>query len=317
MKAIQLIIFLILTASLGFGQDNNTIYLKTNYKRVLYYAELKANEAVVYTLFQQYHNPHTGLRGYSMHQIDTLIKQSNKTFIGKQLSISLENNQYYLSIKSFNNSGKTKKLELETIKNMDEYRHNLNNAYYLNSYFKMYNELNKTYPLCSLNSSNAKRDWDNIPNKYIEHLQFKRLIDSQLSNIKDSIIAQQNNYVKITDYLINNIKTIEYSALKDSIAKLPTDYHNSFRYYETVIKEVAQHQPKYFFRIVEDFPKDEDFIFMVVDNDKPLIQQLNAVEGHNETKQRLKKFIRFGKRMNYMGIASYILVGGLLGWWIF
>jgi ATP-dependent RNA circularization protein (DNA/RNA ligase family) len=131
----------------------------------------------------------------------------------------------------------------------------LNNAYYLDHYFKMAHELNRSYPLNYHSFRNGFYSWEHIQNKEKDYRQFREIANVLLKGIKDSISLIQDNHVATTNYLIQNMNTVNYSTLKDSLTKLPPDYKSKSWYYGTVINEVAKQQPAYFFKLAEDFPR--------------------------------------------------------------
>jgi tetrahydromethanopterin S-methyltransferase subunit G len=116
----------------------------------------------------------------------------------------------------------------------------------------------------------------------------------------------------LTNSLIQNIKTIDYNFLKDSLTRLPAEFRSTSWYYGTVINEVSKQRPEYFFRLAEDFPNNRNVIFMAAEDNKQVIQSLKAVENHTDIKKEFFKERKFGKMMPYKIIGTYAIVIGLI-----
>lgn len=311
MRCVWLLTLLMMSSSFLFGQDENTQILQAKGKYGKYYVVLEAEIAKVYSLGTHYH-PKAGFLGYSIRSLDTLSSVSDGTYTHKYSKIVTENGKIYLLLEHTHQKNKSEKLVLETKQTIEEYHQNLNNAYYLDSFFNLYKELGMVYPLSHLDDFVIWKDWEKIQNKTREHTQFKGFIDKQLRIAKDSIIKEQENYERLNNYIIENLDKVDYTVLKDSIALLPKDYKSSFKYFDSVVMEVAKQKPNYFFKLAEDFPKSEDFIFMRVDNDKNLIQKLKATEANAEIKNRFVKHCKLTNRMKYLDKFSYLGSAALL-----
>ncbi|MEP7142319.1 MAG: hypothetical protein ABI707_05595 [Ferruginibacter sp.] len=310
MKQILTTILLLLSQLLSPGQNNATGTLfQTNSKTRLFYVDFKNSQAHVYEIGRYLDKAGTG---NSIKSVDTLIQQSNEIYIGKHSKIIEENKKFYL-VKEFN---KTKNFRIELVKDVEMANNNLNNAYYLDNYFKMSDELNKTYPLNHHSFRNGFYTWKELDNREEDYLMFREFARKRLKKIKDSISNLQDNCVSKTNYIIQNIKAFEYNTLKDSLVKLPAEFSSVSYYYSSVINEVAKQRPEYFFRLAEDFPKNRSLIFMAVEDNKEVVNGLSAVEGHNEIKKEFFKDRRFGKSMPYGIIGTYAVIGGLLAWLI-
>jgi hypothetical protein len=176
----------------------------------------------------------------------------------------------------------------------------------------MTDQLNKTYPMNHYPSWNGYSGWKDLSNKESDHAQFKDFADARLKKMKDSISHQQDQYVTLTNSLLRNIKTIEYNSLKDSLTLLPAEFRGTSSYYWTVVNEVSKQRPEYYFRLAEDLPNEKTLIFMSVEEEKPIIENLRAVEGHAAIKKEFFKDRRFGKQMLFRSVAIFALfVGGL------
>lgn len=303
---ILLLFYYLLT--LGQGSMNRTFF-QTNSKKHLYYVDLNNSAANVYQMGSYFDKAGTG---YSIRKTDTLIKQPDGTYLGKTTKIIRDNNKFYLVTEN----KKTKKFNIDTVKTLSVVNNNLNNAYYLDNYFKISDELNKSYPLNHHTFRNGFYTWKELQNKEIDYLQFREFANKWLKEKKDSIIILQDSHVAQTNYIIQNIKTFDYKTLRDSLTKLPAEYRNLSWYYGTVINEVAKQRPDYFFRLAEDFPNNRSIIFIAVEDNKEVIQGLRDVQGHNEIKEEFFKDRRFGKTMPYRILGIYAVIVGLLTWLI-
>ena len=125
----------------------------------------------------------------------------------------------------------------------------------------------------------------------------------------------QEKNIALTNYLVQNIKTLDYKTLSDSLVKIPTEFGNQGSYYITITNEIAKVNPDYFFRLCEDFPQNKTIIFTSVENTE-VISGLKAVEGHDQIKKEFFRDRRFGKTIPYKIIGLYAVIGGLLTWLI-
>lgn len=250
--------------------------------------------------------------GYIVEQTDTLSRQIDGAYLGKQTKIIFEGNRCYL----LTQSKKAKRVPLDTVKSLNVVNNKLNNAYYLERYFRMSDELNKSYSLNHHTFRNGFYTWEKLQNKEIDYLQFREFATFRLKQIKDSISKVQDRHTAVTNFLVRNVQTMDYNILKDSLMKLPAQYKNSSWYYGTVINEVAMKRPEYFFRIAEDFPNNRSLIFNAVYDNKEAILVLKEVEGYDEIKKKFFKDIRFGKTLPYRIFGTYAVIGGLLTWLI-
>lgn len=315
MKSIWITFLFIYSNNLLFGQDTQAVLLQAKHKSVIYQVALKGEVAKVFRI-GSFYNHHTAYRRFTISKIDTLFKQSEEVYTNQNKKIIIESNKIYLLVASTHRKPRNEKLVLDTIKSTDEYHQLLNNAYFMDAYFKLYKELETIYPFANLDDLKIWSKWDKIQYKTTIHTQFKDSLNKQLRVFQDSIITQQENCVKLQQYIINHITSIDYEVLKDSVAKLPKDYHSSFKYFDEVVVEVAKQQPSYFFKLAKDFSEYDDFIFMRVENDKQLVQKLKATESNPEIKKKFVKHLKTSKRMKYWGVGSYVIGYGLLGWLI-
>ncbi len=309
MKQTIVIILFLSHYLLASAQDNRTeTLLQTNTKNHIYYVDLQESEAYVYRIGRIYDKA-AAEAGYLPIKTDTLVKQSDNTYIHENTKLIYVNNKLYLITKF----KKTKKFQIDTVKNLGVANHNLNNAYYLSHYFEMSRELNQKYPLSDQDFRNGFYTWKKLPNKEINYLQFRTFADKQMKATKDSISTLEDSHVALTNYALQNIRSFAYDTLKHYLTQLPVAYRS---YYSTIITEVAKQKPEYFFRLAEDFPTNKYIFFSAYDDNKEVIQGLKSVVGHDDIKKEFFKDRRFGKTMIYRIIAPYAIMGGLLAWLI-
>jgi len=288
------------------GQEStNEIYLESKSKKYLNYVALNASNAIVYQMGKYLD---VGGSGSSFRSTDTLVKQHDGTYIGKNSSLITKNQKPYLIIKY----KKTTELQLDTSGNLNKVYETLNNAYFLDRFFLMCNELNQKYPLNHYSFRNGFSKWKNLPGKEMEHHQFRNYADIQLKNIIDSITAIQNQYSGLHQWLIQNIPSAEYHVLKDSLMKLPLNYESGNRYFGNVVNEISKQKPEYYFMLAEDLPQHRNTIFNSFEDNKQTVASLKAVEGHDQIKKDFFKERRFGKTMPFKIIGAYVIAAGLL-----
>jgi hypothetical protein len=297
----------ILLFSFMFTHGQETIYLQSIGRSRLYYVSLNKSFAAVFKMGTYLD---VGGNGYSLTLTDTLIKQSNDEYIGKTTKIVRKNNRFYLTTEPT----KLKQFSLDTINDKSAVFQNLNNAFYLDTYFKMTDELNKKYPLNHYPFRNGFYSWKELKNKEVDPLRFRILATSSISKLKDSVSQLQDNYLALTNYLIVNLRSLEYQSLSDSLKKLQKEYRPYSWYFGSVVKETAKQKQEYFFRIAEDFPDQEALIFSAVEDDNKIVDNLREIEGHDATKKKFLKERRFNKTILYRVIGTYAILGGLVTW---
>jgi hypothetical protein len=310
MKLTTIIFLFLLSGAAIYAQDRGagSFYQAKNWGR-LYYADLNDATAYVYAMGGYLDKAGTG---YSIRKTDTLTRQPDGSYNGGTTKIITENSKRWLVIEE----KKARRLLLEPAKDAALVNTNLNNAYYLDSYFKMSEVLNKAYPLQHHSFRNGFYTWKNLPNKEMEYMLFKAFANGRLKSIRDSIGNVHDGYSALMNDIIQNLKTSSYDTLKARLTKLPAEYRSSSWYYGTVVNEAARQQPAYFFRLAADFPANRSLIFMAVEDDKAVVKGLKAAEGQDEMKKAFFKDRRFGKTMPYKTVGIYAVAAGLITWLI-
>ena len=294
---------LLLHLSIAFTQSNNkTTFFQTNSKAHLYYVELDNTEAIVYQMGSYFDKAGTGS---SIRMIDTLYKQATGNYTGKSTSIITENNKTWL----ITQHKKTRKYELNKVADLAEAYTHLNNAYYLGRYFALSDELNKSYPLNHFTFRGGFNAWEALENKNIDPTEFRIYADARMHYIKDSFSVVHDRHVLLTNHLIQQLKTIDYAVLKDSLATLPANFRGTGWYFGSVVNEVSKQRPEFFFRLAADMPQHRSIIFSAAEENKRVVGNLKVVEGHASVKKEFFKDRRFGKTMPYKAAGIYALVG--------
>lgn len=244
----------------------------------LYYVDTRGEQVFVYGMGGYYDKAGSG---YAISWTDTLTKQADVRYQGRKSWMVVENDKLYLVV----TGKKEKKRLLTAVPDLARAYTNLNNAHYLRHYFKLSDELNKKYKLNHHSFRNAYFTWDSLANKDMEYLAFRRFADERLQRIMDSISREQDRYVATSNYIIENLSTLKYDRLKDSLLTLPVDYMPESAYHGTVICAIAKQQPHYFFKLAEEFPAWRTLMYFAVDRDKDAMATLRSVEGYAEMKR--------------------------------
>lgn len=278
--------------------------LQTKNKLHLYYVDMTNAIASVYEMGSYLDKAG---RGFSIRLTDTLGRQADGSYLGQNSKIIAEHGQFFLV------SGlKNRKFPLDTVTSPGTACYNLNNAYYLDHYFDMSNELNRQYPLNHHSFRNGYFTWKELSNKEMDYVEFREFTHSKLKEIRDSIAAIQERYVALTNYIAQRIGNIDYNTLRDSLSELPAGYNYSSRYYGKIVNELALQRPDYFFRLAGDFPQNRGLIFNSVQENKETIRGLKGVEGYDTIKKEFFKERRFGRTLPYKIIGTYAVVGGII-----
>jgi hypothetical protein len=308
----QMIKFLFKTASILlfpgmiYGQGNEqSIFLESKTKSRLIYLELNDSTAMVYEIGRYLD---VAGSGFSILSTDTLKKKYDGNYTGKTRQVITRNNKTFL-LAEFK---KRTEVELDTSENLKQVYRILNNAYYLDRYISLSEELNKKYPLSHYSFRNGFSGWKQLPEKESNHGVFRKYADNYLKNIMDSISLLQDQYVNISTILKQNLKTIDYPSLKDSLLLLRADYHSQSWYFGSVVNEISKQNPEYYFKLAEDLPLQKDIIFSSVEENKNVIQSLKEVENHSAIKKEFFKDRKFNKSMKFKIISAYVVIAGLI-----
>ncbi|MBO9728654.1 MAG: hypothetical protein J7623_08460 [Chitinophaga sp.] len=303
MKYLLILLFVSATFLPAHGQQLLHGWNKTYFC----YVDIKSNNAFVYTMGRYLDKAGSAP---SIISIDTLQQQADGSYTGSKSRITREENEWYL----VNTTRKNRQLKLDSVI-MPEVAHTqLNHAWYLGRYFAMSTQLNKTFPLHHHSFREGFSSWEALPaaTKVMDHEQFPAWADSRLKAISDSISGVQDKYTRVTDYLIKNIREIDYAALKDSFALLPAVYAGESEYYSKVLNTMLVSKPVYFLQLAEDFPQHKDLIFFSAVSNKQARSSMENVTGHDDTKKAFLKAVKNDKRFTYTSIGLATLSAGVL-----
>jgi len=223
--------------------------------------------------------------GSSIEKTDTLFLQLDKSYQGKSFKVQENNNQLYIAGL---NEKKLKHYKLEIAENTKDATYHLNNAYYLDNYFAMADRLNRKFELNHYDFRNGFANWEKLPNKEMNYLEFRKFTDKTIREIEDSISKRQEYLTTLIDYLVTNAETLDYLSFKDSLSKMPAEFPYKSSYYKTVINRISKSTPELVVSLYKDFPHNRILIELAVEKDKALLQRLKA-EQKNEMKLTKKK----------------------------
>jgi hypothetical protein len=271
MKRIYILPFLIFSGNL-FGQitEPNLYEVSKAFKKI--YADKHENFIVVFDMGKYLDKAGVGS---SIRKTDTLVLQSDNSYKGKEFKIETISNQLYVTSLT---EKKSKKYELNIVESKKIAYQDLNNAYHLDNYFAMSERLNKKYDLNHYSFRNGFYSWENTTNKEINYIDFRKIADSEMQNIQDSISKRQDQLVAQTKYLIDNIDKLTYTEFKDSIRKIPAEFAYQSSYYKTVVSKISKSKQDYVISLYKDFPENRTLIGFAVEKDKALLQKLKAIQ---------------------------------------
>lgn len=290
-----------------FAQNANWTFYKTTKKSRQHIVEINNDIAKVYQIGLYLDKAGSGP---AILIIDTLYKKTEFEFSGKLYSFNATYNNNYLL------TNQSKKLETEKVNDTNSIYTILNNAHYLKSYFDLSDSINKMFPLYYYSFRNGYYAWNRLSQKNYNYEEFKQNTNAEIKKLYDSIVNKQTNLANTTNFIIKNANQTDYTALRDSLRKLPIEFRSSSWYFGEAVYQISLTDPEYFFRIAEDFPSDKSIVFAAVDSDKNLVKRLKQVQGHDNIKKEFIKEYKFGKSMPYKIIGGYAVLGGLLTWLI-
>lgn len=300
-----LLIFLNCCYAVLPAQDNTANkYLHTTGKRYPYYIiEQGSNKTIVYSMGKYLDKAGVGS---SMLAADTLQQIAGK-WAGKTFEITRENERDILNT----NDLKNRKFVLETPADLPALYTKLNNAYYLDHYFELSRQLNKTYPLNDFSFRSGFQAWDELPGNESDPEQFRFLVTEKLRYIKDSVSTVNERLVKLTNHLQQSVASIEYTPVKDSINQLLQVLPGYNRYFSSIISIYSKQKPAYFLQLAEDMPQQRALFFMAADDSKETYEGIKAVAGHDAIKKIYVKNRRSDRSMKYKVIGVYGALAGV------
>ncbi|RFS21865.1 hypothetical protein DVR12_14530 [Chitinophaga silvatica] len=306
MKPLYTTILTLFTGLSAYPQNySNHRLLQSKNQSQLYYVDIENNEAKVYPTIRS-----IDVKKGVLMTTDTLQQQADGSFTGRRFRIMHENNELFL----VNLLGKIQKHRLDSVTEPKVAYNKLNRAYYLNHYSAMSERLNNAFPLNHINFREAYYTWETIPTelKEMEYRQFRTFTDNRLKEIEDSSSTVHDKYTRVTNHIIENIRQLDYTALKDSIAQLPVVYPNESKYYGNVINALVVSQPEYFLRLAEDQPENQSLMFFYATDNKQARASIDSVTGHEKIRKAFIKEQRSKKLFPYTSVGIAALGAGLL-----
>ncbi len=293
--AIFILIILIPAFSIAQNESEKKMF-HAKYKYKEFYFEINEKSGNLIAIYTQ-----VGKRYYYFTEfLDTLVVQKQgqeNLFSGKQSKIQIKKNKAYLFLNEKPNK-KPKKYVLDTVGNLKAAYININRGILFKASIKLSKELNKEFPLQYFSYWNGFSIWDNIKNKDIYYKDFPPFAERLLAEIKDSLLRINEPYVKLTNELLDNISTINYSELKTGLLKLPMGYSSNSNYFRTVVYSTFNKRPELFFKLAEDLPDKKDFIYYCVDDWKT-IKKLKTIQTNSSLQ---KEFIKMKRKEKIVGI---------------
>ncbi len=179
----------------------------------------------------------------------------------------------------------------------------LNSAWYNSRQVSLCQKLSARFPQWRCNAE-VLHIWGQLPGEALEHTGFRDLAEKQLRNIEDSVINVEERKDRITRYIGEHIRTMEFSAVTDSLYYLQHDKPWRNHHFRTAIDSIAMHQPAYFYRLAEALPEQRSNIFYEGAEMKKALPGLQAVEGHDAMKTEFLKDRKSQRKLPYVAIAS-------------
>jgi hypothetical protein len=250
--------------------------------------------------------------GFTILLVDTLFKKNDSEFKGKFYTIFKTDKKYIL----LPGKNKNKKIEIENEHDTAKVNADLNNAYYLKSYLNLSHKINNKFPLYHYSFRNGYSAWNKLTNKTGNRQQFIENTDMEIKNVYDSIFEKQTILTNTTNFITENAKQTDYLILKDSLKTLPVDYRPKCGYFDESVYQMVKSNPENFYKLLQDFPANKEFIYFAVDKDKELMEQLKQVTGYGVLKKEFVKERKSTKTMIYKVFGIYAICGGLLTWLI-
>lgn len=310
MKRLLLILTTTLVLTFAQGQnDSCRLYQASKGNYVVYHVELCKTSGTVFRLDYWVDK---GGAGYLINFIDSLIKQSDTSkylFVGQKTKIQNENNNKCLLC--FNDyKDRQKSIEMTLTSDLQEAYRKINNGFWWNDFFKLCDSVDSKFVWQHYSFRNGFGLWNSFTNKEEYYIDFRLFVKKKTKDIKDSISKYHTAYTLTTTNILNSISTIEYSALKDSLVKLPAEWPYLSSYFSNVIKSICINRPELFFILADDMPDNKNLILGLADRDKETIKRLKAIQTDSPSK---KEFFKDRRDITLMGIKEIVLYGSILG----
>ena len=281
--------------------------LQAGGKRPAYYVDVTPAAAYVFHMGIYYSKAG---EGPSIRKTDTLFRQPDNSYGNNKIKLTYDKGKHILIV----HERKTKRIQVDTARNLNAAFSELNHAHFLTAYFAMCDRLDSIYPLHIHSRWTAMEKWSNMREKKFDYRDFKIIASQYVGHLEDSISGQDAQYTALTNFLLDGMETTSYNNFRDSLVKLPITSNADQKYFSTVIQRVAAENPDYYFRLAEDLP-DNDVLFWII-YDKKLIRQLKQVPGHAAVKKDFARHQRQDTLFKFYAVGINAILAGLIVWLI-
>lgn len=280
-----------------------------SYSKESVFVELADQYATVFKLGQFYDK---GYNGPSIIYIDTLVKQTginDESYTGKRAHLSQSGNKYYLKLER-TGPKKHEAVELNLSNSVEKDYLEINRAYWLDAFIKLSIEINSRFSLQHY-SFRGFHNFDHGNQDLLPYEQFKILADNKIKTLRDSLISKHSNYTSITNDVINNFGSIEYSLIKERLEKLG-EKPEGYSYFNVILQRVCNERPEWFYKLAEDIPSNKELMFSSVYGNS-IVKKLKAVKTDSPVKKEFIKYKRKDRRLTFTAIGTSIVGAALLG----
>jgi hypothetical protein len=309
MKKNLYILISILCLTSARGQDRSADHLLSSVgSRNLTYIEIDKSAGIVFKLGSWIDKAGGG---YSIIVVDTIEKQTDIAgylFEGQNTRVWEEHGNWYLKFRG-DKGIPGKKIELTITEIGKDLNVKMNNAYWWTSFFQLSRNLHSRFTWGHYGFRNGFKYWDQFDAKEIPYKDFRKFADEKIRAIKDSVTMVETARTRLAKNIISSISKIQYSALKDSVAKLPVRYDGS-AYSRIVVREICDKRPEVFFKLADDLPDFKRQLFSVFD--KQTIRTLKAVDTTSPSKEEFLKEKRHATFSLIAGTTLYVAVFSLV-----
>lgn len=280
------------TSILGFitadaQDDSGNSFLTSTGKRYLFYIDKHEDSATVFRLGYMLDKAGSG---YYINFTDSMIRQAegdDYNYKGEKSSLENKQDKLYLVFQDVFKH-QAKRVELKTIAADKKIYSTINNGYWWRSFISLTEDLNTKFAWNHYSFRNGFPLWDSFDNKEIHYKDFILFTDEKINMLRDSISAAETVRTGLTKNIIDNISAIPYSALKESLSKLPYIYDGS-AYFRKVIETVCINRPEVFFRLAEELPDLKMPMFSVAGFNRKAVKKLKATETTSPLKKEFFK----------------------------
>lgn len=282
-KLFQTCLFLLFAFSAAKAQSGKTFY-KTSIKHRGYYVVLSDDSSFVYKL-----GAYISKNGMCAAVLKTipLWKDVNSSYIGDSAAVVMEGGKHYLDLQMNKlRRGRLKEVH-DTVANND-----LNSAYFMANFFIVEKQLEDQYPLANISWSDGFNWLRNMPFLEIDYIVFRGFADEYLKEMSDSVVRINDRYTANMNYLLENIETISYAELNDSLDVLYSVPYFYKKYVNRIAKELSKKRPEYYITVGLDYQEYLSTILFVKDESEATKTLLNNTEGYKALRRLSRRHYR-------------------------